>query len=178
MSSSIWATFKESMQPWLFKNRPIWSHCCQPTYSKLDHCGAQNLELACFNSEEISVQKIGTFWAVVVAQLVERSLLSAVRIQSSAKIYLFMLNICFLSTVYWKDENKRKRGRGWPIFLKKTCNECFSCFKWANPALFFIYFRLFKHTLQFLKQTHVKNVHPVYGIGILTQDLWYMSLLP
>ena len=30
------------------------------------------------------------------------------------------MNICFLSTVYWKDENKEKRGREWPIF--KKCN--------------------------------------------------------
>ena len=27
-------------------------------------------------------------------------------------------------------------------------------------------FRLFKHTLQFLQQIYVKNVHPVYGTGI------------
>ena len=30
--------------------------------------------------------------------------------------------------------------------------------KMANPGLFFIYFRLFKHTLQFLQQINVKNV--------------------
>ena len=54
------------------------------------------------------------------------------------------------------------------IFLKK----------WANPGLFFIYFRLFKHTLQFLQQINVKNVHPVYGAGIRTHNLWNMSLLP
>ena len=29
--------------------------------------------------------------------------------------------------------------------------------KWANPGLFFIYFRLFKHTLQFLQQINVKK---------------------
>ena len=28
----------------------------------------------------------------------------------------------------------------------------------ANPGLFFIYFRLFKHTLPFLQQINVKNV--------------------
>ena len=50
--------------------------------------------------------------------------------------------------------------------------------KWANPGLFFIYFRLFKHTLQFLQQINVKNVHLVYGAGIQTHDLWNMSLLP
>ena len=30
-------------------------------------------------------------------------------------------------------------------------------FLWANPGLFFIYFRLFKHTLQFLQQINVKK---------------------
>ena len=29
--------------------------------------------------------------------------------------------------------------------------------KWANPDLFFIYFRPFKHTLQFLLQINVKK---------------------
>ena len=41
-----------------------------------------------------------------------------------------------------------------PVFLK-----------WAILGLFFIYFRLFKQTLQFLQQINVKNVHPVYGAG-------------
>ena len=39
-------------------------------------------------------------------------------------------------------------------------------------GLFFIYFCLSKHTLQFLRQINVKNVHPVYGAGIRTHDLW------
>ena len=34
--------------------------------------------------------------------------------------------------------------------------------KWANPGLFFIYFRLFQRTLQFLQQINVKNVLLVY----------------
>ena len=42
--------------------------------------------------------------------------------------------------------------------------------KWAKSGLFFISFRLFKHTIQFLQ--------PVYGAGIQTYDLWNMSLLP
>ena len=33
--------------------------------------------------------------------------------------FIYTLNICLLSTVYWKDENKEKRGRVWPIFFKK-----------------------------------------------------------
>ena len=49
-----------------------------------------------------------------------------------------------------------------------------------TPASFIIYFfGLFKQTsLQFLQQINVKNVHPVYGAGIQTHDLWNMSLLP
>ena len=43
-------------------------------------------------------------------------------------------------------------------------------------------FRLFlvfsnKH-YKFLQQIYVKNVHPVYGAGILTHDLWNVNLLP
>ena len=30
-------------------------------------------------------------------------------------------------------------------------------FKWANPSLYLLYFRLFKHTLQFLLQINVKK---------------------
>ena len=39
---------------------------------------------------------------------------------SQRQKFIFILNICLLATVYWKDENKDKRGREWPIFLKKT----------------------------------------------------------
>ena len=37
--------------------------------------------------------------------------------------------------------------------------------KWANPGLFFIYFRLFKHSTNFTTK-NVENVHPVYSAGI------------
>ena len=30
---------------------------------------------------------------------------------------LFILNICLLSTVYWKDENKEKDGWEWPFLI-------------------------------------------------------------
>ena len=45
-------------------------------------------------------------------------------------------------------------------------------FKWAIPGLFFIYFCLFKQTLQFLQQIYVEKcyVHPVYGAGIRTYE--------
>ena len=53
------------------------------------------------------------------------------------------------------------------------------CFlKMGQPGLFFIYFRHFKHTLQFLQQKMWNNVHPVYGAGIRTYNLRNMSLLP
>ena len=50
--------------------------------------------------------------------------------------------------------------------------------KWTNPASFSFIFGLLKQTLQFLQQIYVKNVHPVYGTGIQTYDLWDMSLFP
>ena len=50
--------------------------------------------------------------------------------------------------------------------------------KMGHPGLFFVYFRLFKQTLQFSQQINVKNVHPVNGAGIRTRNLRNMSLLP
>ena len=47
----------------------------------------------------------------------------------------------------------------------------------AIQGLFLVYFRLFKQTLQFLQQIYVKNVHPVYGAGIRTNDLKNVSPL-
>ena len=57
--------------------------------------------------------------AVVVAQLVEQ-LLPIPGVRSSNPVIskkLFILNICLLSTVYWKDENKEKEAGNGP-FLK------------------------------------------------------------
>ena len=62
------------------------------------------------------------FWAVVGAQLGVRSL-PIPEVHGSNPVIsknLFILNIWLLSIVYWKDENKEKRGRGWPFFLKKN----------------------------------------------------------
>ena len=47
----------------------------------------------------------------------------------------------------------------------------------AILGLFFVYFRLFKQTKQFLQQINVKNVHPVYSAGIQTHNYKYMRLL-
>ena len=66
-----------------------------------------------FNTEHL-------LWAVVVAQLVKR-LLPIPEVRSSNPVIgknLFILNICLLSTVFWKDENKEKEDRNGP-YLKK-----------------------------------------------------------
>ena len=47
-----------------------------------------------------------------------------------------------------------------------------------SPDCFFVYFRLFEQTLQFLQQIHVKNVYPGYGAGIWTHEHKNKSLLP
>ena len=49
-------------------------------------------------------------------------------------------------------------------------------FKLAIPGLFFIYFHLFKQTSQFLHQTNVENVHPVYGAWFWNHNLRNMVL--
>ena len=58
-----------------------------------------------------------------------------------------------------KNKNKPKRGRVWPIFLKKVSLSHTLASKiiiisyiWTNPGHFLIYLHLFKHTLQFLQQ--------------------------
>ena len=65
------------------------------------------------------------------------------------------------------------------IFDLKKLFLCFGIlFKIGHPQPLFIYFRLFKQTLQFLRQINVKNVHPVFSTGIQTHDLQNVSLLP
>ena len=61
-----------------------------------------------------------------------------------------------------------------PDFLKQVFQYFLLLF------VFFIYFRLFKQTLQFLQQTYVKKCHdhPVFGAGIRTYDLWNTSTRP
>ena len=61
-------------------------------------------------------------WAVVVAQLVERSLLIPEVRGSNPVIGKKLLNICLLSTVYWKDENKEKEAGIGPFLKKKKLN--------------------------------------------------------
>ena len=62
---------------------------------------------------------------------------------------------------------EKRAGIG-PYFFKRI----------GHPQPLFIYFRLFKQTLQFLRQINVKNVHPVFSTGIQTHDLQKVSLLP
>ena len=53
-------------------------------------------------------------------QLVERSL-PIPEVHGSNTVIgknLFILNICLLSTVYWKDENKEKEAENGPFFKK------------------------------------------------------------
>ena len=48
----------------------------------------------------------------------------------------------------------------------------------GQPNLFYIYFRLFKPTLQILQQKVCEKFQPVYGARIQTRSLWNVSLLP
>ena len=59
-----------------------------------------------------------------MAQLVERSLSIPEACGSNPVIgkSLLILNICLLSTVYWKDENKEKEA-GDGAFFKKNFNK-------------------------------------------------------
>ena len=58
---------------------------------------------------------------MVVAQKVDRLLLiPEVRgLNPVIGKYLLILNICLLSTVYWKDENKEKEAGNGPFYRKK-----------------------------------------------------------
>ena len=59
----------------------------------------------------------------------------------------------------------------WKVFFKYPVIADMFFLNGPTPASFFIYFRLFKHTLQFLQQINVKNVHPVHNAGIWTHNL-------
>ena len=51
--------------------------------------------------------------------------------------------------------------------------------KMGQPRPLFHLFLSFKtHITNFTTNSYVKNVHPVYGAGIRTHDLWNMSFLP
>ena len=50
--------------------------------------------------------------------------------------------------------------------------------KMVHPRHLFYLFSSFQTNITILQLINVKNVHPVYGTGIQTHDLWNMSLLP
>ena len=51
---------------------------------------------------------------------------------------------------------------------------------WPIPASFSFIFGLFQTNIITIFTTNIcgKNVHPVYGAGIRTHDLWNVSLFP
>ena len=81
----------------------------------------------------------------------------------------------------WSDHLLNRRSIRWESrrLGRKNYEKTSFYKKWAIPGLFFIYFCLFKHTLQILQQTGMwRNVHPLYGARIRTHDLWNINLLP
>ena len=69
-----------------------------------------------------------------------------------AEVYIVILENCLKRTKIQEDE-----ARDGP-FKKYLTLISFFLKKWAIHGLFFIYFRLFKQTLQFLQQIYVENV--------------------
>ena len=57
-------------------------------------------------------------------------------------------------SVHFFTENYDEKLYTWKVTEKEFK---ITFFRWANPGLFFIYFRLFKQTLQFLQQINVKK---------------------
>ena len=101
---------------------------------------------------------------MVVAQLVERSLpFPEVRgsIPVIGKNLFIYWTFCLLSTVYWKDENKEKRGRVWPIFKNKPSKFAKDCAK-ILPNLvtlaYFIHSQLQSPASHFLNVIRSNNV--------------------
>ena len=73
------------------------------------------------DSFEVNYLANNLAWEVVVAPLVEQ-LLPIPEVRGSNPVTsknLFILNICLLSTVYWKDANKEKEAGDGPFFKKR-----------------------------------------------------------
>ena len=97
---------------------------------------------------------------------------SATRIDLAYQIvYVKIIKLFLNLEIKEKKRNESNYFRFWvKIFLMlmfwlRPKKYSFS-YKEAFPGLFFIYARLSKQTLHFLRQINVKNVHPVYGAGI------------
>ena len=105
--------------------------------------------------------------------------------------HLFVASIVLMFV--WKDPKiNDKRGRGWPLLkislvilvspfilfvilsLQLIENSVFKNGLSLTSFLFIFH----KQTIQFFQPINVKNVHPVYGVGIRTHDLQNMSLIP
>ena len=78
---------------------------------------------------------------------------------------------------FWRQRNnfvkvKLSRIKPTTIFLDSFWQQMslIMVFNGSSPE-FFIYFHLFKQTLQFTQQIYLESVHPVYGPGIRTHDL-------
>ena len=106
------------------------------------------------------------FVAVVVAQLVERSLpIPEVR-GSNPVIGKNLLNICLLSTVFWKDENKEKEVGDGPFFLKKQSSLFPKNETRARINVNFCTMLIFKHSDWLLKKFNQSEwSEPVQRIG-------------
>ena len=98
-------------------------------------------------------------------------------IQSTEMIPLLPLPLTSVRSGHWRKYSFVKRQN-------EALNEELlgtylpSFFKCAILGLFFVYFCLFKQTLEFLQKIYVKNVHSLNGAGIWTHDLQNMSFLP
>ena len=91
-----------------------------------------------------------------------------------AAVYLTKrVNLLITSTLLSKDSIIGSKS-----FKDNVTRKIYFLKKWSIISLFFIYFCLFKQTLQSLQQINVENVHPVYGAGIQTHNLWHMCLIP
>ena len=95
-----------------------------------------------------------------------------------------------MSHMLQSNKNNNRRGRcdrlsvsivnSFGLSLIRDLEELLYFFKIGQPGLFFVYFLLFKQTIQLLQQVNVKKCqdHPVYSTWIRTHNLSNMSRLP
>ena len=71
------------------------------------------------------------------------------------------LSFLFSQTLFTLSLNHTKSSHPFPLTISMYVpDNYFGAFlKMGHPSLFFVYFRLFQQTLQFLRQIYVKNVH-------------------
>ena len=74
----------------------------------------------------------------------------------------------FKNSIYFKTDDRETMQQFLPLSYKN----------WPAPASFSFIFGLFEQTIQFYSKYLWKNVHPVYGAGIQSHDLWKVSLFP